>query len=99
MLLSGGDTRNPVSGNIGFTYNVYISNNDKISLEYQLLSDAGISYYIYTPDGKTIFNSGVKNQSPGIYKEYFNLTGYSKGIYLIDIHVNDSKYTGKILLK
>ncbi|MBO5186681.1 MAG: T9SS type A sorting domain-containing protein [Prevotella sp.] len=99
LLLSGGDTRNPVSGNIGFTYNVYISNNDKISLEYQLLSDAGISYYIYTPDGKTIFNSGVKNQSPGIYKEYFNLTGYSKGIYLIDIHVNDSKYTGKILLK
>lgn len=99
LILHGGDFRNPLSGKAGFTYNAYISDDGVIRFEYGISSEAEISYAIYTPDGKTLYDSGTKRHAGGVYKEQFNTAGYAKGVYLINIRVNDNRYAEKILLK
>lgn len=99
IILHGGDFYNPLSGNAGFTYNAYISDNGVIRFEYSISSEAEISYAVYTPDGKTLYNSGTKRHAGGVYKEQFNTAGYAKGVYLINIRVNGNRYAEKILLK
>ena len=99
LILHGGNFRNPLSGNAGFTYNAYISDDGVIRFEYGISSEAEISYAIYTPDGKTLYDSGTRRHAGGVYKEQFNTAGYTKGVYLINIRVNDNRYAEKILLK
>lgn len=99
FILQGGDMFNPLHDDTGFIYNTYISDNGLLRFEYSMSSSADVSYDIFTPSGMSVYSSGVKRLRQGAYEDLFCLSGYSRGVYLLKIRVNDNQYSEKILLR
>ena len=97
---NGGSTFNPLSGETGFSYNLYHDKNaNNIRLEYHLNNDAQIEYGLYTIDGMVMFTSNKQTVSKGINTTHIDTSSCKKGIYILCIDVNGTMYSEKISLE
>lgn len=97
---NGGSTFNPLSGETGFSYNLYHDKNaNNIRLEYHLNNDAQIEYGLYTIDGMVMFTSNKQTVSKGINTTHIDTSSCKKGIYILCIDINGTMYSEKISLE
>jgi len=68
-----------------------------INFEYNLSEDQPVEFTITDLLGKTVFRSAKLFKSEGINTDIFTTTDLPGGIYLYNLKMKNSSYTGRII--
>lgn len=82
-----------------FMYSACRTGKTSVRLEYTLPGQSQVCYSIYTTDGKAVYRSVPYRQNSGKHQEEIDLSDYTDGIYILEIHIGDERYTEKIILR
>jgi hypothetical protein len=73
---------------------------DKLTINYSLTSASKVQVNLYSLDGKKIASLGEKDQASGSYKELFSIKNIvTKGIYFIELKINDKSTLEKMVVE
>lgn len=89
---------NPAKSPLDFSYNIYPNPvQTELTFEYYISDYANISYGMYDMSGRQLFLIPTKKYSAGVYRYYINMNDYLRGEYLIQIHINTTVFSEKII--
>lgn len=84
-----------------FSFDMYpnpVSGADVITLEYELVERASVSYSIMSIDGKVLLTENGHTQMAGSHKSQINVASLSAGTYLVNVRLNDRMHSERITL-
>lgn len=66
-------------------------------LSYSLNSSAAVQINVLDVTGKSYRTGSTVSRSPGSYSEDIDISGYAKGVYLVELRINDTRQTFKLI--
>lgn len=78
----------------------YDAANNSIAIDYHLLKEGEFNFSVYDLAGKQLLETAAETRFSGKNSEHLNLpSSLSKGIYMVNLHVNDQILTQKLLIQ
>ncbi|MCF8465537.1 MAG: choice-of-anchor J domain-containing protein [Flavobacteriales bacterium] len=84
-----------------FSFRMYpnpVARTGEITLEYELLDRASVSYSILSIEGKVLLQKNGHTQLAGSHKSQINVASFSAGTYIVSVRLNDRIYSERITL-
>jgi Secretion system C-terminal sorting domain len=92
---------------VGITENITVEKlvsypnpaTDEIKIKFNIVNDNNVSIRLVDITGKELTNRSLGKLSSGTYRETFNTSSYTSGIYFIEFILDDEKITERFVIK
>ena len=84
-----------------FTFNVYPNpalGAESVTIDYALVETGNVSYSITSLDGRVVLNESGHVQMTGQHRTTLDVSDLAIGTYLVQVFVNDSAYTERLVI-
>ena len=72
---------------------------DQIKIKFDLNTDKNVTIRLIDITGKTLENRYLGNLANGTYRETFNTSNYSSGVYFIEFSLDEEKIVERFIIK